>query len=372
MTTARIHTIDAVKPVPKADRLLAYRVLGYDAVSNNLPDGTARFSVGERVVYVAEGSRIPENLLKEHGFWGMHPTKNTEMGLLSGPNGDVIKPVTLRGHLSTGLLWKLPPELAHLPDNTDVSEHFGITEWIPDLDPELLKIAIPVPQAKLDYQIGRLKTYPTFLEGMEVVITEKLEGECLQLTWFAGERIEGLHGDGQIGLATKGLGRQGLVFRECEASERVPVIRAARNTDIISLFRKMVSNMGAEDKIVQLLVEAIGPGIKKLHYGQSQPTIRGFDCRIGQRWLEETELRNRLDEAGIPEAPALWRGIYDADVVESLREGSTTLGGKHIREGVVIKATGEQEMQLTPMGNFMRPILKTHCDVFLRKFGQDD
>lgn len=372
MTTARILTIDAINPIPKADRLMSYRVLGYDAVSANLADGSPRFAVGERVVYVAEGCKIPENLLKEHGFWGIHPTKKAEMGLLSGPDGDVVKPATLRGSLSTGLLWKLPPELAHLPDTTDVSEHFGITEWIPPLDPELLKIAMPVQQAKLDYQIGRLKTYPTFLEGMEVVITEKLEGECLQLTWLGNDVVDGLHGDGRIAIATKGLGRQGLAFRDCEASERVPVIRAVRNTNILHRFTDMIRLLGLENETVQLILEAIGPGIKKLHYGQSKPSVRGLDCRVGQRWLPEDELDRYLSEGGIERAPVLWRGTYNATVVESLREGNTTLDANHIREGIVIKAVGEQDMIQTDLDNFMRPILKTHCDVFLRKFGQDD
>ena len=372
MTTARILPITDISPIPKADRLMAYKVLGYDAVSNNLPDGSPRFSVGERVVYVAEGCRLTESLLKEHGFWGIHPTKQVEMGLLSGPGGDVVKPATLRGRLSTGLLWKLPEELADLPDTTDVSSHFGITEWIPEIDPELLKIAIPVARAKVDYQIGRLKTYPEFLEGSEVVVTEKLEGESLQLTWLGDDPVEGVHGEGQIALATKGLGRQGLAFRDCEASERVPVIRAARNSDIIRRFGMMVHNMRAADQTVQLFAEAIGPGIKKLHYGQSKPTVRGFDIRVGQRWLTETEIDSYLMQAGIQPAPVLWRGMYDAAKIEELREGDTTLDAKHIREGVVIRAVGEQNMRQTELGNFMRPILKTHCDVFLRKFGQDD
>ena len=372
MTTARILPITGTHAIPKADRLTAYTVLGYDAVSNNLPDGSPRFAVGERVVYVAEGCRLPENLLKEHGFWGMHPQKETEMGLLSGPGGDVIKPVTLRGQLSTGLLWKLPEDLSHLPDTTDVSDHFGITEWIPEIDPALLEIAMPVARAKIDYQIGRLKTYPEFLEGSEVVITEKLEGENLQMTWLGDEPVEGVHGDGQVAIATKGLARQGLVFRECEASEKVPVIRAARNADLIRRFGMMVHNMRTTDQTVQLFAEAIGPGIKKLHYGQSKPSVRGFDIRVGQRWLTETEIDSYLMQAGIQPAPVLWRGMYDAAKVEELREGDTTLDAKHIREGIVIRAVGEQDMRQTELGNFMRPILKTHCDVFLRKFGQDD
>src|SRR3546814_3160702 len=84
-----------------SDRLSVYRVLGYDAVSANQEDGSPRFEEGERVIYVPEGSRIPEAMLREHGFWGHHAQFEREMGLLSGANGDVVKPLTLRGQMST-------------------------------------------------------------------------------------------------------------------------------------------------------------------------------------------------------------------------------------------------------------------------------
>src|SRR3546814_12862138 len=80
-------------------------------------------------------------MLREHGFWGQHPQFHREMGLLSGANGDIVKPLTLRGQLSTGLLWKLPAELAHLPDTTDVADRFGIVDWIPPVPKELLAIS---------------------------------------------------------------------------------------------------------------------------------------------------------------------------------------------------------------------------------------
>src|SRR3546814_1305894 len=77
--------------------------------------------------------------------------------------------------LSTGLLWKLPAELAHLPDTTDVADRFGIVEWIPPVPKELLAIAMPLTAARLNFEIGRLKMYPNLLVDDEVVVTEKLE-----------------------------------------------------------------------------------------------------------------------------------------------------------------------------------------------------
>ena len=368
---ARILPVTAAARVPNSERLSVFRILGYDAVVNNHEDGSQRFTVGERVVYVPEGSLIPEELLREHGFWGSHPQFGREMGLLSGSNGDVVKPLTLRGQLSTGLLWKLPQTLADLPDGSDVSDHFGIVEHIPPVPPELLEIAMPLTQARLNYEIGRLKMYPDLLAADDVVVCEKLEGECLQLTWMP-EPIEGLFGHGHIAVSTKGLARQGLVFRDVPKAYDVPIIRGMEQVGLQPSFRRMVVRLGARDRKVRLLAEAIGAGVKKLHYGEKTPTARAFDVRVDERWLPEDERAEALGTAGIVRVPVLWRGRFDPERIEALRQGQTTLLDKHMREGVVVNATGEQDKRMTALGDQMRPILKAHSDAFLKKFGKDD
>lgn len=368
---ARILTITAAAPVTNSDRLSVFRILGYDAVSANLEDGSPRFSVGERVVYVPEGSQIPEAMLREHGFWGMHPQFGREMGLLSGANGDVVKPLTLRGQLSTGLLWKLPAELSHLPDTTDVSDFFGIVEYIPPVPSELLEVAMPSTQARLNYEIGRLKMYPNLLSQDDVVLCEKLEGECLQMTWFP-EPVQGFFGDGHIAVSTKGLARQGLVFLDVEKAHSVPIVRGMHRAGLLDAFVRIVDGLDARHSKVRLLSEAIGAGVKKLHYGEKTPTARPFDVRVGERWLPEDERAEAFAMGGVERAPVLWRGRFDPEVIEHYRQGATTLNDKHIREGVVINATGEQDKRLTELGDAVRPILKAHSDAFLKKFGKDD
>ncbi len=368
----RILTISSAAPVINSDRLSVYRVLGYDAVSANDEDGAPRFAAGERVIYVPEGSHIPEAMLREHGFWGHHPHFDREMGLLSGANGDVVKPLTLRGQLSTGLLWKLPAHLAHLPDTTDVANEFGIVEWIPPVPQELLAVAMPLTSARMSYEIGRLKMYPNLLHDDEVVVTEKLEGECIQMTWLGGDRVEGCHADGHIAITTKGMGSQGLVFRDVAAAADVPILRAVARAGLIDGLKKIVRDLGAEDQKVRLLGEAIGAGVKKLHYGEATPTARCFDVRMNERWLPEDERAEAFGRADLERAPLLWRGRFDPERIEELRQGQTTLPDKHIREGVVVGSTGEQAKRLTELGDSVRPVLKAHSDAFLKKFGKDD
>src|SRR3546814_20409677 len=109
-------------------------------------------------------------MLREHGFWGQHPQFHREMGLLSGANGDIVKPLTLRGQLSTGLPLKLPADLAHLPHTTDVADRFGIVEGIPPVPTELLPSALPPPAARLNLDHGRLRMSPKPPPNKEIVV----------------------------------------------------------------------------------------------------------------------------------------------------------------------------------------------------------
>lgn len=363
----RILPISSVRSVENSDFLTVNRILGYDAVTNRDPDGNARFEAGERVVYVPEGAQIPRELLEEHGYWDAESGR----GKLGGPGGTVLRPVTLRGQLSQGLVWKLPAGLAHLPDGTDVAERFGIVQYVPVVPAELLRICRPLFAAKVNYEIERYRTYPTLLEGDEVAITEKLEGECLQLTWMGGERHDGLFLDGRVAISTKGLGHQGLVFLDNDEAREVPAVRAAISGGWPQKVAELAGALGSGGR-VWLLSEAVGPGVKKLHYAGKSPFARAFDVRVGETWLGEDAKTEALARAGAERVPLLWRGPFDPAVVDDLRQGATTIGGEHIREGVVITATGSQATRRTPLGDSIRPILKAHSDTFLRKFGKDD
>src|SRR3546814_2699275 len=85
---------------------------------------------------------------------------------------------------------------------------------------------MPLTAARLNFEIGRLKMYPNLLVDDEVVVTEKLEGECLQMTWLGGDRVEGCHADGMIAITTKGLGQQGLVFRDVRSEEHTSELQS--------------------------------------------------------------------------------------------------------------------------------------------------
>src|SRR3546814_3280640 len=68
---------------------------------------------------------------------------------------DTLFPYTT---LFRSLLWKLPAELAHLPDTTDVADRFGIVEWIPPVPKEQLAIAMPLTAARSEEHTSELQS----------------------------------------------------------------------------------------------------------------------------------------------------------------------------------------------------------------------
>lgn len=367
----RILEVTSVSDVKDADRLSVIRVLGYDAVVTKLPDGSHRYRPGDRVVYIPEGAKLPDRLLRELGFWRADPQTGIENGTLSGPRGAIVKPHVMRKQLSTGIAVEVPPELAHLPTTTDVADHYGVVEWIPPVPAEMLAYATSVYAAKNDLVFGRLKMYPDVLvEGEEVVVTEKLEGENVQLTWLR-DPVEGLFHGGHVSVTTKGMARQGLAFIDSTEARRVPVIRAVDQTDAIARFAHLVRRMGSLDGRVRLHSEAIGPGVK-FHYGETAPTMRGFDLMVDGRFLPEDERATALAASSIERVPVLHRGPYSFAMIDGMREGPSTLGKRDMREGVVVTAVGEQDPRRTALGDMVRPSLKYHSDRFLRKFGIED
>lgn len=140
----RVTTVEAVRP--HGENLSIVTVDGNEVVANRREDGSFRWAVGEVCVYVPENAIIPEDVLKERGYWNDEKNK----GLLGGSKGNRVKMQRFAGHESRGLLFKVGDEgqnwtdepsgywiyrgnenLDHLELGQDVAEFLGITEYIP-------------------------------------------------------------------------------------------------------------------------------------------------------------------------------------------------------------------------------------------------
>jgi hypothetical protein len=114
---------------------------GKQVIANKLEDGSFRWRVNERVAYVSEGSIIPDDVLKERGYWD----EEKDRGLLDGGKRNRVKMKRLAGFESRGLLFRIEMiagafdpvvkfkrghQLSEaVRQGDDVSEFFGITEF---------------------------------------------------------------------------------------------------------------------------------------------------------------------------------------------------------------------------------------------------
>lgn len=106
--TARIATVSGVRL--HGDTLTIVTVADGDAthevVANLKDDGTTRWAEGEILVYVAEGSLVPEDVLRERGYWDDARNSGKGGGMLEGNKGNRVKMRRFAGFESRGLLFK--------------------------------------------------------------------------------------------------------------------------------------------------------------------------------------------------------------------------------------------------------------------------
>lgn len=102
--SARVATIAGVRR--HGENLTIVTVQDGDAthevVANLQDDGTPRWSEGETVVYVSEGSILPEDVLKERNYWN----EERDRGYLDGNRYNRVKARNMGGYKSRGLLFK--------------------------------------------------------------------------------------------------------------------------------------------------------------------------------------------------------------------------------------------------------------------------
>ena len=202
--------VASVENHENADRLSIVKLegLGFTCISGKLESGEHRYKVGDLVCYIPSAAILPEWLLKKMDFWN----EETGKGTLSGPDGNRVKPLKLRGVFSEGVLYPvtvlgLPKQVLPVYDNwlwiysvetengthifanipsgesqtavqgMDMAETLGITKYSPPIPIGMAGEVANVPEALTHYDFDRWEQIPDiFEEGEHVVATEKLHG----------------------------------------------------------------------------------------------------------------------------------------------------------------------------------------------------
>jgi RNA ligase (TIGR02306 family) len=412
-----------IVPHPNADKLELAKVADYRCVV-----GKGLYTTGELVVYIPEAAVVPEWALKHYGYWDEVNNK----GMLAGPLGNRVKAVKLRNEVSQGIVFPAKPvlekgigpaivyqgedgKLHHyaVQEGEDVKEILGIVKWEPPI-PACLggEVYNAGQNVTVDYDIENLKKYPdVFVEGEEVVFTEKLHGTSFQIGILPimekyhhddHFRVKTEDGEGYFFIASKGLGAQGLCFKDSNAGTLVAAEQMARNLYIraaykFGLFEKLLKLVAAINNkefdpiprettfdgeafgnIVEPIIlqgEVFGD-VQDLKYGAKAGEFffQAFDICIGERrgrrYFDEEQFAKAVELMGIKRCPVLYKGPYSKEkILELTNHTKSTICPTQISEGGVVKPVKERKDPRIPtMGG--RVILKSINEDYLIRKGQ--
>jgi RNA ligase (TIGR02306 family) len=360
--TCPVVRVESVEDHFNADRLSIVKLegLGFTCVSARLADGSPRYKVGDWVVYIPSDSVLPEWLLREMGFWN----EDTGKGMLAGANGDRVKPLKLRGIFSEGVLFPTEDMCKHAHaangdalvywKGMDASGVMGITKYIPPIPVHMAGEVANLYGLTVSYDFERIERVPDmFTPGERVIASEKLHGSyvCFGLVpELHHTEMFGAHGD--ILVYSKGLGAQGLVFKNNEANSHNLYVKMLKylmeNYDLETKLRDVSVLYGGQP--VYVMGEIFGKSVQDLHYGTTQPEFRMFEIRVGYEYLPRDSFGfGHLDSQtphggtlGLPVTPILYEGPFDLTALEAVRDGKTMVGGDNIREGIVVRASPER------------------------------
>lgn len=327
------------------------------------------FKTGDLVAYIGESAVVPEWVLKKYGFWNEEKNK----GLLAGSKGDRVKMVKLRGENSLGIcipvikgpngnIVGISDGIVVVDEGQDVSEWLGVTKYEPPIPSQLSgEVFYAGTTVGVNYDIEDFKKFPTVLqEGEEVQMTVKIHGTNIQIVWLHPDISDSIKAQvnieewikvwdvdyflGYCAVASKGLGAQGMFFKDNEANANNVYLRAAK-PHLVSI---ALASRSANNRVTVVVGEVFGKNIQPGYdYGQSEISLRAFDVYVGfrgqGRYYDDLVLDSFCAVSKVPRVPIVYRGPFSFEIMNKLANDSETeFDCKHIREGVIVKPVEER------------------------------
>lgn len=301
-----------VRPHHNADKLDLVEVLGYQMVT-----GKGLWKDGMFGVYFPADTILPDKWVDE---FKVRPYVGT---------GNRIKRTRLRGEPSFGLI--VEPADPTWTVGQNVADYYGATQYHPP--PREGNDAIgfapydneidPLFDKYTDIEDGRL-LYDKILPGEEVVVSEKIHGRNCRVGLVDGHEVAG----SMTARREKPDDVAGDLFWGPWADERVEAL---------------LMDLARSYKVVILFGEVYGRGVQSMDYGVTKGRgFRAFDIYVDGRYLDFDGFARVCDEHGVERVPVLFRGPFDLATVKALSNGKSTIGGTHIREGVVVRTAKER------------------------------
>jgi RNA ligase (TIGR02306 family) len=331
MSTFSVEAFEIAEILPhgNADALELARIGGYHSVVRK-----GEFRKGGLVLFIPPDAILPDELMKEVGCWDHERGR----GRLKGKEGNRLGAVRLRGVLSEGICYRAPFPVY---PGIDYAEQLGVKKWVPVLPErssgEVYHIAGITSYTDLENREKPLRkggcAYD-LVDGLEVVLSEKVHGSCCV---FYLDEQNGFH------VSSKGRAASSVAVKEPEEGAKGNWYwTVAYKYDLKNKLMKIKEQTGADR--VTLYGEVYGNGVQDLQYGlkNGDKEFRAFDLKLRHEYVDYDEYVRLLDEAMIPMVPYLYRGSCTPETVDAHRDGTTTVGGDNIREGVVIRPVVEK------------------------------
>lgn len=325
---ARIVTVDALLPLPGADRIEVARVGGWKAVVKK-----GEFRTGDKAVYFEIDAFLPSG----NPAWQFLVDKSSRDH--EGQTGHVLRSVRLQKQLSQGLVLPLNSfghiDLSALAVGTEVTEALGVSKYDKPLPKELWEVAngyFPAQVPRTDQE--RIQNLSAELDAWKSCPVGK------ELTWEVSEKLEG-ESTSFIQLE----GKLHVCSREVDYKD-LPQIHLWRMAHKLQIRDKLKEMFG--DRPLALQGEMVGPGIEGNIYGLNEQTffLYGvYDVQDGCYWLPARRRVLALD-LGLNHVPVVDRRFTlqrdtNVDDLLAMADGRSVLNPKQRREGLVFQCDQE-------------------------------
>lgn len=373
MSTFEVNVtrIRAIEPIPNADAIELAVIGEYRSVVRK-----NQFSAGQLAAYIPESALVPLPVLQALGLEGK----------LAGSGKNRVKAAKFRGCLSQGILYpvdsgtdvghplmSLPLEDdGHSPvvlvtEGQDVAVELGIVKWEPPIPFNMSGEVYAAGQhLTVAFDVENYKKFPDLIaNGEPVNMTEKIHGTFCGLGILPATDVGDKHFRGRYVIFSKGLGAQGLCFKDVPSNQSNVYVRALTTPDASGVCMLDRLNFLSPDEPIFILGEVFGPGVQDLCYG-TELKFRAFDVCVGyrgnQEYLDRDEFEDFCTVASINTVPLLYRGPFSKAVLDQYTSGTETVSGNntHLREGVVVRL--DQERACAEIGRVM---LKSVSEAYL-------
>ena len=347
--TVDVMTIDAIEEHDNADALEIAVLGGYRSIVRK-----DVFNAGDPVVYIPEASIVPVWLLKELNLFN----EEKGAGMLAGKAGNRVKAVKLRGVVSQGLIYRVTPvgpkavemkvddENMRVLIGEDVKTVLGIEKYVPEI-PARMSGEVTHALNTGNFDVENVQKFPdVFVDGESVVVTEKLHGTQVQFGYVPGNGNPAMLDEDFI-ISSKGMAKKNLALKYNETNRtRNLYIRTFEQK--ISPVKDEVKAISAENENSPIWIfgEIFGKGVQDLGYERERPDYRVFaivmEDKNGKFFVSHDKMMEITTRLGLDVVPVFYVGPYSYDKVVSFRDGKTTFGEGHIREGVVVRKNVER------------------------------